>query len=251
MEMEKRAEHERTDDARTFHCQLRQLIAAKIPICLDPRDGGTSARSMEMIHARFESHIQCQGTIESYMLDTALPAPYRIAMGQWLQGSPSEALDRLTVGAEGQRFFKNAVGFVFLQASLILGSVFLGMVGICFWLLPKMEQLQADSFVEPGPCLRLLTLVRDTLPIWGLLIFALACIALLFHRRLFRRVMARMAPMREDSYALSDFQGLFSRPVRFQWLVSLVVILCGGCVLLQALSVLGVTIELLMQLVTS
>ena len=251
MVMEKRMEQERTDDARAFHSQLRQLIAAKIPICLDPRHGGTSAQSMESLYSRFESHLATQGTIENYLSDSALPASYRIAMRQWLQGSPSEALDRLTAGAEGQRFFRNAVGFVFLQASLILGTVFLGMVCICIWLLPKLERLQTDSFVEPGPGLRMLTLLRDTLPFWGSLIPLLTCIALLFHRRLFGRLIARMAPMREDSHALSEFQGLFSRPARFQWMVSLVVIVCGVFVLLQALSVLGVSIELFMQLVTS
>lgn len=251
MGMEKRIEQERTDEARAFHSQLRQLIAAKIPICLDPRNGGTSAQSMESLHSRFESHLVNHGTIESYLSESALPAGYRIAMRQWIQGSPLEALDRLTVGAEGQRFFKNAVGFVFLQASLILGTVFLGMACICIFLLPKLKRLQADSFVEPGPGLRMLTLLRDTLPLWGSLIPLLACIVLLFHRSLFGRLMARMAPMQEDSHALSEFQCLFSRPACFQWMVSLVVIVCGGCVLLQALSVLGVSIELFMQLVTS
>jgi type II secretory pathway component PulF len=249
--MEQRSELERVDDARVFHHQLRRLIDAKIPICLDPRGGVSSVRSMEMIHAQFESHLKGQGTIESYLSDSGLPTAYRMALEEWLGGSPSEALDRLTVGAEGQRFLKKAVGFVFLQASLILGFLFLGMVCTCVWLLPKMERLQSDSFVEPGQGLKMLSRLRDSLPYWGPMVGAVACIAFLFHRSLFRLVMARTAPMRDDSYALSEFQGLFSRPVRFQWLVSWVVIVCGVCVLLQALSVFGVTIELLTQLVTT
>ncbi len=249
--MEQRSEQERVDDARLFHNQLSRLIDAKIPICLDPLDGVTSSRSMKLILAGFESHIESKGTLESYLTDSALPTAYRLALEEWLEGASSDALDRLTVGAEGQRFFKKAVGFVFLQASLILGSLFLGMICTCWWLLPKMERLQADSFVEPGTGLKILSLLRDSLPYWGPMVPIVVCLTLLFHRSLFRKVMARTAPMREDSYALSEFQSLLSRPVRFQWLVSWVVIACGICVLLQALSVFGVTIELLTQLVTS
>jgi len=113
-----------------------------------------------------------------------------------------------------------------------------------------MEQIQQDSFVKPGPGLAMLAFLRDTMPYWGVIIPIAACIAILFRRRFSQRLMARIAPIREDSYALSEFQGIFSRSARFQWLVSLVVIACGVCVLLQALSVLGVTIELLMQLVS-
>lgn len=249
MGMEQRFEQERLDSARIFHRQLRRLIDAKIPVCLDSREGGTTKRSMEMVNAGFETYVLRHGTIESYLSDSALPTAYRLAMGQWLEGAPLEALDRLTAGAEGQRFFKNAVGFVFLQASLIFGSVLVGMVFICIWLLPRIERLQADSFVEPGPGLRMLASLRDALPYLGPVILLFAFMTLLFHRRLLRWLMARMAPMREDSHALSEFQSLFSRPARFQLLVSLVVIVCGICVLMQALSVFGVTIELLTQLV--
>jgi len=249
--MEEQTEQSSIESVRAFHLQLRQLIAAKIPVCLDPRDGGTSTQSMAALQSKFESHVASRGTLESYMSDSALPAAYRIALREWLQGVPTEALDRLTSGAEGQRYFKKAVGFLLLQALLILSCLFLGLVCTCIWLLPKMEQIQQDSFVEPGPGLAMLAFLRDTMPYWGVLIPIAACIAILFRRRFSQRLMARIAPIREDSYALSEFQGIFSRSARFQWLVSLVVIACGVCVLLQALSVLGVTIELLMQLVSS
>lgn len=239
------------ESARAFHLQLRQLIAAKIPVCLDPRDGGTSRQSMASLQSQFESHVANRGTLESYTSDSALPAAYRTALKEWLQGVPTEALHRLTSGAEGQRYFRRAVGFLLLQALLILGCLFLGMVCTCVWLLPKMEQIQQDSFVKPGPGLTMLAFLRDTMPYWGLLLPVAAFIAILFRRRFSQRLMARIAPIRQDSHALSEFQGIFSRPARFQWLVSLVVIACGVCVLLQALSVFGVTIELLMQLVSS
>ena len=250
MQIQVRSEKETIEEVRAFHSQLRQLIAARIPICLDPRDRRSSAQSMETLEMRFELHLSNRGTIESYVSDPTLPVAYRVALDQWLHDSPTEALDRLAAGAEGQRFFKNAMGFVLLQALLILSCVFLGMVCICLWLLPKMEQIRADSFVEPGPGLRMLSMMRDTLPFWGLLIPGLAVIALLFRHSLSQRLMVRLSPMREDSHALSEFQGVFARPARFQWLVSLVVIACGGCVLLQAFSVLGVTIEILTQLVS-
>jgi len=249
--MEEPTEQSSIESARAFHLQLRRLVAAKIPVCLDPRDGGTSTQSMVALQSRFESHVMSGGTLESYTSDIALPAAYRMALREWIQGIPTEALDRLTSGAEGQRYFKKAVGFLLLQALLVLGSLFLGMVCICFWLLPKMEQIQQDSFVKPGPGLTLLAFLRDTMPYWGVLVPIAACIAILFRRRLSRRLMARIAPIRQDSHALSEFQGMFSRSARFQWLVSVVVIACGVCVLLQALSVVGVTFELLMQLVSS
>ena len=250
MQINVRSEKETIDEVRAFHSQLRQLIEARIPICLDLGDRRSAAQLMATFDTRFELHLSNRGTIDDYVSNPALPAAYRVAFDQWLHGSPTEALDRLTNGAEGQRFFKNAMGFVFLQALLILSSVFFGMVCICLWLLPKMEQIQADSFVQPGPGLRMLTLLKATLPFWGLLIPGLAVIALLFRHSLSQRLMVRLSPMREDSHALSEFQGIFARPARFQWLVSLVVIACGGCVLLQAFSVLGVTIEILMQLVS-
>lgn len=248
--MQVRSELESIEVVRAFHSQLRQLIAAKIPICLDPSHGGASSKAIEALKSGFESHVASGGPIEVYRSDCSLPPAYRVALGEWLQGSPTQALDRLTTGAEGQRFFKKAIGFVLLQSLLVLSCLFFGMVGICYWLLPKMQQIQADSFVEPGLGLRMLSFLRDTLPYWGLLLPVTVCVALLFRRALAQRFMARVAPIQNDSHALFEFQGIFSRPARFQWLVSLVVIACGGCVLLQALSVLGVTIELLMQLVS-
>lgn len=249
--MEARSEQENIELVRAFHSQLRHLIAAKIPICLDPCKGGTSKLAFQTLQSRFETHVTDRGTVESFASDSSLPAAYRIALGQWLAGLPTAALDRLAGGAEGQRYFKKAVGFVLLQAMLILGSVFLGMVGICNWLLPKMEQIQTESFVEPGPGLKTLAFLRDSMPYWGIVVPMMACMGVLFRRGLSQRLMARVALIQNDSHALSEFQGVFARPARFQWLVSLVIIVCGGCVLLQAISVMGVTIELLLQLVSS
>lgn len=245
------SESEKVDDSRIFHNQIRRLIDAKIPICLAMGEGGTSAGASERICDQFETQVSGHGTIESHLANTELPFAYRTALEEWLQGARTEALDRLTAGAEGQRYFKNVVGFVLLQASLILAFLFLGMIGTCLWLLPKMESLQADSFLEPGISLSALALLRNTMPYWAPLILISVCIVLVFRRFLFRRLIARIIPMHQDSYALSEFQSLFSRPARFQWLVSCVVLVCGVCVLLQALSVLGVTFELLTQLVVN
>ena len=242
-------ETEKLVEVRLFHDQIRRLIDAKIPICVALGEGSTSAGAMDRICVHFETQFAGQGTIESYLADTELTSTYRVALEEWLQGARTEALDRLTAGAEGQRYFKNAVGFVLLQALIILGFLFLGMIGVCLWLLPKMESLQADSFHEPGIGLSALTLLRNAMPYWVPLVMFSVCIAWVFKRVLIRRLMASIIPMREDSYALSEFQSLFSRPARFQWLVSCVVLACGICVLLQALCVLGVTFELLTQLV--
>jgi hypothetical protein len=244
-------EAEIVESVKTFHELLRRFIAAKIPICLAFGTGCSSVHAMNLISDRFESHVVNHGTIESYLSDKQLPNAYRVALEQWLLGAHAEALDRLASGAEGQRYFKNAVGFVLLQASLILGFLFFGMVAICLWLLPKMEALQSESFTKPGVGLILLAALAKTLPYWSFLIIAFAIVSFLFRRALSEQVLARVTPMREESYALSEFQSLFSRPARFQWMVSCVVVLCGFFVLLQALSVVGVTLELLTQLVTS
>ena len=244
-------EAEVIESVKAFHELLRRFIAAKIPICLSFGAGTCSVHAMDLISDRFESHLANHGTIESYLADTQLPNAYRVALEQWLLGANTEALDRLVSGAEGQRYFRNAVGFVLLQASLILGFLFVGMVGICLWLLPKMEAIQSESFTEPGIGLTLLASLARTLPYWSLLILGFAIVSFFFRRAISEHVLARVAPMREESYALSEFQSLFSRPARFQWLVSCVVVLCGFFVLLQALSVVGVTFELLTQLVAS
>lgn len=242
-------EAEVVENVKVFHELLRRFIAAKIPICLDFGAGTSSVHAMELIFERFDSHVVNHGTIASYLVDKKLPIAYRVALEQWLLGRHTEALDRLASGAEGQRYFKNAVGFVLLQAALILGFLFVGMLAICLWLLPKMEAIQSESFAEPGIGLTLLATLARTLPYWSSMIFGVAVIAFFFRRAISEWALARVAPMREESYALSEFQSLFSRPARFQWLVSCVVVLCGFFVLLQALSVVGVTFELLKQLV--
>lgn len=244
-------EAEVVESVKAFHELLRRVIAAKIPICLAFGTGSNSVHAMDLISDRFESHVVNHGTIESYLADKQLPSAYRVALEQWLLGAHTEAMDRLVSGAEGQRYFKNSVGFVLLQASLILGFLFVGMIAICLWLLPKMEALQSESFTEPGIGLTLLAALAKTLPYWSFLILGFAIVSFFFRRAISEQVLARVAPMREESFALSEFQSLFSRPARFQWLVSCVVVLCGFFVLLQALSVVGVTVELLTQLVAS
>ncbi len=242
-------ESEKVEGVRVFHDQLRLLIDAKIPICLESVQRCDSTRLLKQICDQFETHIGREGSIDGYFAVEKLPNAYRIALQQWLLGARTDALDRLTAGAEGQRYFKKAIGFVLLQASLIFGFWFVGIVCICLCLLPKMETIQADSFVEPGIALSWLSLVGRTLPYWAPLILATAFIAFLFRGAIVQRLMARIAPVRDDSFALTEFQGLFSRPARFQWLVNWVVVSFGVLVLLQALSVVGVTVELLKQLV--
>ncbi len=93
--------------------------------------------------------------------------------------------------------------------------------------------------------------MAKTLPYWSSFILGLAIVAVVFRRTVSEILMARIAPLSEESFALSEFQSLFSRPARFQWLVSSVVVICGVFVLLQSLSVMGVTLELLLQLLSS
>ena len=245
------SELERVQDANAFHAQIGSLVAAKIPVCLVSHVDETATASVESLHAKLESHLSGQGTLETYLSDSTLPENYRMAMNDWLRGAKREALERLTAGAEGQRFYGHAVGFVFLQAVIILGAVFFGMVVTCYWLVPKMERIQGDTFVQPGIGMSTLTTLRGGLPYWGPLILFAAMMVLFFHQKIIVWLISRCAPLHPDSYALSEFQSLYSRPARFQWLVSLVVVACGICVLVQAMSVLGVTIEIVTQLVSS
>ena len=132
MQHNQRPEQENAQDALAFHAQLRSLIEANVPVCIDDCGGHASLASIESLQTRLQSHIDSHGTIDATLSDDSLPLGYRIAMREWLDGAKQGSLERLTAGTEGQRFYRNAVSFIFLQASLILGAVLVGMVCMHF-----------------------------------------------------------------------------------------------------------------------
>ncbi len=230
-----------------FHHQLSTLIAAGVPVHLMGGGRQASQRQLQSITDGYNRAGQLGMTVEEFLSEESTPAIYREAARQWLSGHRSIALDHVICIGESRRYLSYAIGFIGLQASLILISVYLGLVWVCVSLLPQMISLQKGSFTEPGFALRWMIFLRETIMIWGLMVPCLLLGLWLFRRCLYQKFSLYFAPITVASQSLAPLSSILSRPARFQWIASISIALCGIAVLALAVSIVGTTIELWIQ----
>lgn len=231
----------------SFHRQLSALIAAGAPVHLIEGSRQSSHQQLTSITESFTRAIGTGLKVDEFLDEESTPAIYREAARLWLSGQRSIALDHIICIGESRRYLSHAIGFIFLQASLILITVYLGFVWVCISLLPQMISLQKGNFTEPGFALRTMIFLREKILIWGPMVPCLLLGLWLFRRSLFQKFSLYFAPITRASQSLAPLSSILSRPARFQWIAGISIALCGIAVLALAVSIVGTTIELWIQ----
>ena len=228
-----------------FHSQIEQIDRAKIPLTLYPNCRLSIVEQLAALRKRFLSGDGHQYNASEVLESGDCPANYRMALEFWLRGEYQRSLDQLSARAETRRYVHRSVQFVALQVMLIFGGVFVGLIATCVWLYPRVESFSEPHINEPGPGLRLLATLRNTLPIWGIavplfVISMWSCWKLGFIR-------SRNKTMAAEFLWLRELGGLHGPPGQFRAWAGLAMVACGLSVLVFGVSLFWPAIELLLR----
>ena len=228
-----------------FHSQIEQIDRAKIPLILDSDSRLSIQEQLASLRKRF---LPCGGkqcNAGEVLVSGDFPPNYRVALEFWLQGEYQRSLDQLSARAETRRYLHRSVQFVALQVMLIFGGVFLGLMATCVWLYPRVEAFSEPQFNEPGPGLRLLGTLRNTLPIWGIAV-PLLVISMWSCWKL-GLIRSRKKAMAAEFMWLRELGGLHGPPGQFRVWAGLAMVACGLSVLAFGVSLFWPAIELLLR----
>lgn len=228
-----------------FHSQIQQIDRAKIPLILDPHCRLSMDEQLASLRKRFLSPDREHGNVDEVLASGDFPANYRMALEFWLQGEYRRSLDQLGARAETRRYFHRSFQFVALQAMLIFGGVFVGLIATCLWLYPRVEAFSEPHFNQPGPGLRLLATLRNTLPIWGIVVPLLVIVIWSCWKLGFIR--SRNKTMAAEFMWLRELGGLHGPPGQFRVWAGLAMVACGLSVLAFGVSLFWPAIELLLR----
>lgn len=228
-----------------FHSQIEQIDRAKIPLILDSDSRLSIQEQLAELRKHFLSRDEEQCNVAKVLESGYFPANYRMALKFWLQGEYQRSLDQLSARAETRRYFHRSVQFVALQVMLIFGGVFVGLIATCVWLYPRVEEFSEPHFNEPGPGLRLLGTLRNTLPIWGIAV-PLLVISMWSCWKL-GLIRSRKKAMAAEFMWLRELGGLHGPPGQFRVGAGLAMVACGLSVLAFGVSLFWPAIELLLR----
>ncbi|MCY3011182.1 MAG: hypothetical protein NTY42_15355 [Planctomycetota bacterium] len=228
-----------------FHSQIGQIDRAKIPLILDSDSRLSIQEQLAELRKHFLSRDEEQCNVAKVLESGDFPANYRMALKFWLQGEYQRSLDQLSARAETRRYFHRSVQFVALQVMLIFGGVFVGLIATCVWLYPRVEEFSEPHFNEPGPGLRLLGTLRNTLPIWGIAV-PLLVISMWSCWKL-GLIRSRKKAMAAEFMWLRELGGLHGPPGQFRVWAGLAMVACGLSVLAFGVSLFWPAIELLLR----
>jgi type II secretory pathway component PulF len=174
------------DDFIAFNRHLITLIQAGIPVELgDGTPSEAVAEQLSQINSRIALQVGLGHSVDQAIsADTLVPAPYRAAWETWFHGNqPMEALNSLTSQAEARREMQTNVGNSLIQPLIVLSLVYVGFIYLILVPARQLEATYQQLGESPGVCLRLLTLAREWLPLWGVLLPLAVLLAIWVWRR--------------------------------------------------------------------
>ncbi len=161
------------DDLIAFNQQLITLIQAGLPVELG--DGTPSelvAEQLAQINSRIALQVGLGRSVDQAMAgDSLVPTPYRAAWETWFHGNrPIEALNALTSQAEARREIQVNVGNSLIQPLIVLSLVYVGFIYLVLVAARQLEATYQQLGEPPSVSLRFLTLAREWLPFWAVLL---------------------------------------------------------------------------------
>ena len=161
------------DDLLAFNQQLISLIQAGLPVELgDGTPSKAVANELSKINSRIALQVGLGLSLDQAIAsDTLIPAPYRAAWETWFHGNrPIEALNALTSQAEARSEMQANVSNSLIQPLIVLSLVYVGFIYLVLVVARQLEATYQQMGESPSASLKFLTIAREWLPIWGVLV---------------------------------------------------------------------------------
>ncbi len=191
------------DDVLAFNAILLKLAKAGVPIALDV-SGWTDdlPGSLDKINSGIAIGMARGMTLRQVLeSDPELPSQYRSSLLTWLYcDEPPEALTALSDCAGGRREIERVVNIAFLQPLILLGMVYLGFLFLVLQLEPKLQAIHFQIGSAPALGMRWLTMLSQSIWIWGTAVPLLVVVDLVIWTRHRSRWSVRRFPGRKGVF---------------------------------------------------
>jgi type II secretory pathway component PulF len=158
------------DDLSALNEQLSALADAGVPLDIALGDADRpAAKDLERIRATVARRMNRGESLEQALEgdNEDVPASYRGLLQVGIHtGDFTTALDGSSRVAESLDDSRSTLQSAFVYPLVICMLAYIGLVGFCLYLVPVLQGLYESVRVEPGWGLRILQLLRDTLPYW-------------------------------------------------------------------------------------
>lgn len=159
------------DDYLALNEQLAALVAAGVPldVGLGPPDR-SAAQALERINATVVRRVGRGESLAEALEgdDEDVPPSYRSLVQLGLHsGNLATALDgssRVAASVDSSRY---ALESACIYPLIVCLLVYAGLIGLCLFFVPTLAGLYESVRLAPGPGLRVLQVLRDTLPYWA------------------------------------------------------------------------------------
>jgi general secretion pathway protein F len=162
------------DDFLALNEQLAALIDAGVPLDMGlPEQRTSAAEQLKRINATIVRRVHRGESLDEALEgdDAEIPATFRSAMQFGLRtGKISETLDTSVQVAESVDDSRFTIETAFIYPLIICVIAYLGLIGFSLYLVPTLDEMYTSLNLTPGPGLRVLHLVRETLPYWAIIL---------------------------------------------------------------------------------
>jgi type II secretory pathway component PulF len=158
------------DDIIAFNEQLAALTEAGISLDLALVGRHPSAeQALKRIQYTVTRRVNRGETLEEALEgeEEDVPASYRSLLQQGIRsGDFSEALIGSSRVAESLDESRHAMASACVYPLILCALAYIGLIGFCWYLVPVWQEMYQSASLTPGPGLRILQTVKDTLPYW-------------------------------------------------------------------------------------
>ena len=159
------------DDYLALNEQLAALVAAGVPLDVGlGQPERSAAEALERINATVVRRVSRGESLAQALEgdDRDVPPSYRSLVQLGLHvGNLSAALDDSSHVAESVDSSRTALESAFIYPLIVCVLVYAGLIGMCLFFVPTLAGMYESVRLTPGPGLRVLEALRDTLPYWA------------------------------------------------------------------------------------
>jgi len=162
----------------TFHQQLTRLSAAGLPFDLGLQHDQSASSHVEILNAikRVEDALRLRVELGQPLVDainaaTELTPRHRASLLASLDSGDAPAIfESLSQPARSRARVLRQVGISTVQPFVLMLLTFLAFILLCLTTIPRLEMFYAQLWKQPSRALNWLLTLRDTMPIWSVLL---------------------------------------------------------------------------------
>lgn len=162
------------DEYQAFNEHLAALAAAGVPLDLDlgaPHEGPT--KTLERINATVARRVKRGESLTQALEDDDrdLPPSYRSLVQVGLhEGDLAAGLDESSEVAESALESRTRLASGFVYPLVVCALAYVGLLVLCLYFEPSLASLYRDVQLEPSSSLRVLEVLRTSLPYWSVIV---------------------------------------------------------------------------------